>query len=254
MTLINYKVELKLRWKKYYVLSAAGNDNLIILIMIIMLIILIDTKLYVPVVPVPVLSIRDNQKLSKLLSKEFERSVNWNEYKTKVDNKNTTNECRYFLESSLVGISRLFVLVYSGQDASLKRFKIRKYYLPKDIIKNYNAIINRKNFYDQAIDSGIKWHKDIRKLTTGQGEDYTTGCLLDYDYIKNHYRLIAIDLIRQKELDVDPKATQQTKFVGQLKNADDINAHGTQPMSVLTMLEKIKETRLKLSQGNVTVL
>ena len=222
--------------------------------MIIMLIILIDTKLHVPVVPVPVLSIRDNQKLSKLLSKEFERSVNWNEYKTKVDNKNTTNECRYFLESSLVGISRLFVLVYSDQDASLKRFKIRKYYLPKDIIKNYNAIINRKNFYDQAIDSGIKWHKDIRKLTTGQGEDYTTGCLLDYDYIKNHYRLIAIDLIRQKELDVDPKATQQTKFVGQLKNADDINAHGTQPMSVLTMLEKIKETRLKLSQGNVTVL
>ena len=53
-----------------------------------------------------------------------------------------------------------------------------------------------KNFYDKAIDSDIKWYKEIRKLTTGQGEDYTTGCLLDCNYIKNHYRLIAIDLRR----------------------------------------------------------
>ena len=78
-----------------------------------------------------------------------------------------------------------------------------------------------KKFYDQAIDSDIKWYKEIRKLTTGQGEDYTTGCLLDYDYIKNHYRLIAVDLSRQKELDADPKAIQQIKFVGLLKNPDN---------------------------------
>ena len=55
-------------------------------------------------------------------------------------------------------------------------------------------IINGKSFYDQAIDSDMKWYEEIRKLTTGQGEDYTNGCLLDYDYIKNHYRLIAVDL------------------------------------------------------------
>ena len=42
--------------------------------------------------------------------------------------------------------------------------------------------------------SNIKRYKEIRKLITGQGKDYTTGCLLDYDYIKNHYRLIAVDL------------------------------------------------------------
>ena len=66
-----------------------------------------------------------------------------------------------------------------------------------------------KNFYDQAIDSDIKRYEEIRTLTTGQGEDYTTGCLLDYDYIKNHDRLIAVDLSRQKELDVDPKGIQQ---------------------------------------------
>ena len=64
------------------------------------------------------------------------------------------------------------------------------------IIKN--VIINGKNFYDLAIDPDIKRYEEIRKLTTGQDEDYTTRCLLDYDCIKNHYRLIAVDLSRQK--------------------------------------------------------
>ena len=76
-----------------------------------------------------------------------------------------------------------------------------------------NVIIYGKNFYSQAIDSDIKTFEQIRKLTT-EGEDYTTGCLLDYDYIKNHYRLIAVDLSRQKELDADPKAIQQIELVG----------------------------------------
>ena len=84
-------------------------------------------------------------------------------------------------------------------------------------MKNYNVIINGKKFYDQQIDSDIKRYKEIRKLTTGQGQDYTTGCLLDYDYIKNRYRLIEVDLSRQKELDAYPKAIQQVEFVGQLK-------------------------------------
>ena len=55
-----------------------------------------------------------------------------------------------------------------------KRFNARKYYLLKGIVKNYNIIINWKNFYDQGNDSDIKLYEEIRKLTTGQGEDYTT--------------------------------------------------------------------------------
>ena len=76
---------------------------------------------------------------------------------------------------------------------------------------------------------------------------------MDYEYIKNHYRLIAVDLRRQKELDVDSKAIQQIELVGQLKTADGINANETQNMFVLTVLEKIEETRLKFSQGSVIV-
>ena len=87
-------------------------------------------------------------------------------------------------------------------------------------------VINGKNFYDQAIDSDIKGYEEIRKLTTGQGEDYTSRCLLDYDYIKNHYSVIAVDVSREKELDSYRKAIQQIEFVGQLKKLDD-NDHAT---------------------------
>ena len=82
------------------------------------------------------------------------------------------------------------------------------------IIINY-VIINRKNFYYQPIDSNIKPFEEMRKLTTGQGEDYTTGCS-DYDYIKNQ---INSNWFKQKkkELDANPKAIQQIEFVGQLK-------------------------------------
>ena len=80
----------------------------------------------------------------------------------------------------------MFVLNYSNQDGNAKSYKARKCYLPKGVIKNYNVIVNGKNFYGQPIDSDIKRYKEITKLTIGQGEDYTNGCL------------IAVDLSRQK--------------------------------------------------------
>ena len=119
-------------------MSEAGNDNandnpnVIYTIK--------DTKLHVPVVT---LSAKDNQKLSKLLSQGSERSVYWN--KTKNEN-NTTKEYRCFLKLDFVGFNRLFVLFYSNEDAVPKRFKTRKYYCPKRIIKNYSVIINGKPF------------------------------------------------------------------------------------------------------------
>ena len=111
-------------------------------------------------------------------------------------------------------------LFYTNEDGNAKRFKAKMYYLPKGIIDNYKIIINGKNFFDQGIESDIKRYEEIRKLTTKPGEDYTTGCLLDYEYVKNHYRLIAVDLSRQNELDADPKAIQEIEFVGHLKKQD----------------------------------
>ena len=135
MQLISCKVKIKITWTKYCLPPASADNvdnwdsDIIFTIK--------GTKLSVPVVT---LSARDNQILPKLLSKGFERSVYWNEYKTKSDNKNTTNEFRYFLESNFVGAHRLFVWVYSNQDADSKRFKAKRYYLPKCIIKNHTHV------------------------------------------------------------------------------------------------------------------
>ena len=120
----------------------------------------------------------------------------------------TNNKFTFFLESHFVGVNSVFVLVYKNQDDASKRLKTKMYYLPKEIFDNYIVLINRKNFYDQPVGSDVKRYEEIRKLRTGLGEDYTTGFLLDYDYIKSHYRLIAVYLSRQKELDADTKGFQ----------------------------------------------
>ena len=85
------------------------------------------------------------------------------------------------------------MLVYSNQDVVSKRFKAKRCYLLQRIIDNYNIIIIEK-----PIDSDIKRYEEIRKLTAAHGEDCTTWCLYGYGYIKNLYRLIEVDLIRQQ--------------------------------------------------------
>ena len=67
-------------------------------------------------------------------------------------------------------------------------------------------MIDGKNFFDQPINSMTKTYENIRKITIGQGDYYTTGCLLDYPYFKSHYKMIAIDLRKQQALDADPRA------------------------------------------------
>ena len=106
----------------------------------------------------------------------------------------------------------MFVLVSSNQDNNSKSIK------PK-------GIINQK----------ILWRN--KKVMTRQNVDYTTGCSLDYDYIKSHYRLIAVDLSRQKKLNADRKAIQQIHFFGQLKKTDAVNADGIWSI-LLIILEK----------------
>ena len=67
-------------------------------------------------------------------------------------------------------------------------------------------MIDGKSFFDQPINSNLKTYETIRKFATGQGDDYTTGCLLDYSYVKDHYKMIAIDLSKRQVFDADPRA------------------------------------------------
>ena len=101
-----------------------------------------------------------------------------------------------------------------------------------------------KNFSDQPINDMIKKYDEIRKIATGQGNDYATGPLLDYHHFKDHYNLIAIDLSKQKVLDADSRGNQQIEFDGMLKTNSQ----------VCTALEKWKETTLQFSKGTAKVL
>ena len=103
-----------------------------------------------------------------------------------------------------------------------------------------------KTFLDQPIKNNKVTYKNIRKIATGQRDDYTTGCLLDYQYIKDHYKMISIDLSKQQALDADPRAIQQINFTSNLDRAGNTR--------VYFVLEKAKETILDFSQGTVKVL
>ena len=115
-------------------------------------------------------------------------------------------------------------------------------------IENYNVLIDRRNFYDQPINNLIKQYDEVRKVSKGHGNDYTTGCLLDYAYFKDNYRLIAIDLSKQKALDADPRAVQQIVFQGVAGGADNTK------IRLYTILEKSKETVLEFYKGAAKVL
>ena len=92
----------------------------------------------------------------------------------------------------------------------------------------------------------IKTHENIRKIAAGQGDDYTAGCLLDYSYFKDHYKMIPIDLKKQQALDNDPKAIQQINFTANLDRAGNIK--------MFFIIEEAKETVLDFLQGTVKVL
>ena len=107
-------------------------------------------------------------------------------------------------------------------------------------------MIDGKNFFDQPTNSDLKTYENIRKIATGQGDDYATGCLLDYIYFKNYYKMIVVDLSKQQALDADPKAIQQINFTASLDRAA-----GTR---IYFILEEAKETVFECSQGTVKVL
>ena len=100
------------------------------------------------------------------------------------------------LSASFQGIKKLFVLA-SAIAANAANNK--KYLFPRGKIESYNVLIDGRNFYDQPISELIKQYDEVRKVSTGQGDDYTTGCLLDYAYFKDNYRLTAVDLSKTRK-------------------------------------------------------
>ena len=109
-------------------------------------------------------------------------------------------------------------------------------------------MIDGRNSDDQPIDDLIKQYDEVRKVSTGEGDGYTTRCLLDYAYFKDNYRLITVDLSKQKAIGADPRATEQIVFEGVVGGADNTK------ISFYPILERSKATVLEFNKGTAKVL
>ena len=119
------------------------------------------------------------------------------------------------------------------------------HYLPKVEMKDYNIMVDSKNFFYEIINNNFKTYENIRKIATDQGDDYTTGCLLCYSYFQDYYKIIAIDLSKQQVFDSDPRAIQQINFAANLDR--------TRNTTMFYITEEAKETVLEFSQRTVKV-
>ena len=234
MPLINCEVNLILTWSSNCVLIATTILNQGATFEI------TDTKLYVPVVT---LSTQENTKFLQQLKSGFKRVINWNKYLSKPELLAQNPNLNHLVEPSFQGINRLFVLAFENDN---DRISDDEYYLPTIEIKDYNIVINGENFFDQPIKNNKVTYDNIRKIATGQGDDYTTGCLLDDPYFKDTYKMIAVDLSKQQALDADPRAIQQINFTANLDRAGNTG--------VYFIFEEAKETILDFSQVTVKVL
>ena len=234
MPLINCEVNLILTWSSTCVIVSTGDANQAATFTI------TDTKLYVPVVT---LSTQENTKFLQQLKSGFKIVINWNKYLSKPELLAQNPNLSHLIEPSFQGVNRLFVLAFENDN---HRSSTRRYNIPTVEIKDYNIMINGENFFDQPIKNNKVTYEDIRKIATGQGDDYTTGCLLDYPYFADTYKMIAVDLSKQQALDTDPRAIQQINFTANLDRAGNTR--------VYFILEEAKETILDFSQGKVKVL
>ena len=234
MPLINCEVNLILTWSStcVFISTNVQNQNATFAIT--------DTKLYVPIVT---LSIQENTKFLQQLKPGFKIVINWNKYFSKPELLAQNPNLNHLIEPSFQGVNRLFVLAFENDD---DRTSDDQYYLPTVEIKDYNIMINGGNFFDQPIKNNKVTYENIRKIATGQGGDCTTGCLLDYPYFADTYKMIAVDLSKQQALDADPRAIQQINFTANLDRAGNTR--------VCFILEKAKEAILDFSQGTVKVL
>ena len=220
MPLINCEVNLILTWPSTCVITNCTGARTFEIS---------DTKLYVPVVT---LSTEENAKLLQQLKSGFKRVNSWNKYLSKPELIRRNPNLNHLVEPSFQGINRLFVLAFEGDT---QRTSHSGYYLP-----------NVENFCDQPIKNNKVTYENIRKIATGQGDDYTTGCLLDYSYFMKTYKMIAVDLSKQQALDADPRTIQQINFTANLDRAGNTRFY--------FILEEAKETILDFSKGTVKAL
>ena len=238
MPLINCEVELKLKWNKTCVLvnkatRAAEGAVVEINTPTNATLSVTDCKLYVPVVTLRAI---DDNKLLNSLKTGFKRTITWNNYRSTRTNQAVNNNLDILIDPTFTKVHRLFVLAYTNED---DRTSYSQYYVPNIEIKNYNVIIDGKPFFELPVKNIEETYQKI--IDMGYNDDYTVGNLIDFEYFKQHYKLIVIDLSKQKEL--ENNVMQQVNFIGSLEQA----------ATLFVIIEHREQTTIDFSQNSATI-
>ena len=238
--LICCEVSLELKWNKYCVITSiqreinldGGNTEAPTGATLA----IDDCKLYVPVVT---LSKDDEIKLLTNLKSGFKREIIWNKYRSQMTTEPSNNNLNILVDPTFTNGNRLFVLAYPTAD---NRQSYYEFYLSNFMVKDYNVIIDKLAFFVLPIKTEEEAYEKI--IDISRNNECTTGNLLDYDYFKKYYKLIAIDLSKQQVLQENEDLIQQINFIGRLENA----------ANVFIIVEKKENTILEFSQNFANVI
>ena len=195
-----------------------------------------DCKLYVPVVT---FSAEIGNKLLEQLKTGFKRTIKWNKYRSEMSNQTKNNNLNYLIDPAFTNVNRLFALTFENEDG---KSSFSKYYVPKVEIKDFQMLIDVKPFFEIPVKNKEEAYEAFIEMT--KNSNYTTGNLLDYEYFKDHHKLISIDLSKQIELkNLDLK--HQINFIARL---EENNA------AMFFIIEKKEETPFDFSQNSVVVV
>ena len=195
-----------------------------------------DTKLYGPVVT---LSKNEDNNFLEQLKSVFKRTIKWNKNRSEMTNQTKTNHLNHLINPTFIKVNRLFVLSFENEES---RTSFSKSYVPKVEIKHFNVLIDGKSFFDVPVKNKEEAYEKI--MSINKNNDYTTGNLLDHEYFSKHYKLIAIDFIKQIELE-NPDLRKQISLIGKLE--DDKAA-------MFFIIEKSEETTFEFLQNSVSII
>ena len=191
-------------------------------------------------VPAVTSSTEDDNKLLEQIKKGFKRTIKGNKYRSEVTKQAKTSNLNYSIDPTFNKGNRLFVLSFENEEDGTS---FSKYYTPNVEIKDFNVLIDGKSFFDVPIKNKEETYEKIIEMN--KNNDYTTGNLLDYDYFSKHYKLIAVDLSKQIELEISD-LKQQINFLCKLE--EDSGA------TIFFIIEKSEEATFNFSQNSVSII
>ena len=192
-----------------------------------------DGKLYVTVVT---LSAENDNKLLEQLKSGFRITIKWNKYMSQMSNQNKNNNLNYLIDPTFSNVNKLFVLSFKNED---DRTSYYKYYMPSVEIKDYNVLIDGNAFFELPIKNIEETYEKIIQITDHSGY-YTRGNLLDYEYFKEHYKLIETTELENEDI------KQQINFIGNLERNNGA--------VMFFIIEKSEETIIEFLQNYASIV